>query len=153
MQNEISWLAVPGKLELRWTLYVDAPPRRVWRALTDPRMTPKYYYGLRLRARLRRGGEFCYTGASGKGDPMILGRILRIDPGRRLVTTYSIAKLSDRPSVVTFEVSPFGRVTRLAFRHTGFQGRSTTFRWVCGGWAWILSGLKTLVESGKPLRA
>lgn len=153
MQDEISWAAMRGKRELRWTIYLNAQPRKVWRALTDPSLTPHYYYGLRLRARLRRGGEFSYTGGSGKGDPLILGRILQIEPGRRLVTTYSIAKLSERPSRVTFEIHPFGRVTRLAFRHSGFRGRSITFRWVRGGWAWILSGLKTLVETGTPLRA
>jgi uncharacterized protein YndB with AHSA1/START domain len=154
MKDEISWPGVAGKLELRRTVYIHAPPRKVWEALTEPRLTPKYYYGLRLRTRPRRGGDCSYVGGTGRGDPVIVGRVAQLVPGRKLVATFAFAKLpEDGASRVTFEVHPFGRSTRLAFRHSGFRGRSTTFRWVSGGWDWILSGLKTFVETGRPLRA
>lgn len=140
-----------GKLEVRRTLFVKASPEKVWRMLTDARLTPRYYYGMRGRFSLRRGGEFSYLAL---GEEMIRGRVLSIEAKRKLVTTFAFTKLPrDGSSKVTFEVRRFGRATRLTFVHDGFSRATTTYRWAAEWWDWVLSGLKTLVETGGPLQA
>jgi len=142
---------MPGKLEVRRTLFLKASPGKVWRALTDARIAPRYYYGMRGRFSLRKGGGFSYLAL---GEEMIRGRVLSIEPKRKLTTSFAFTKLArDAPSKVTFEVRRFGKATQLTFVHDGFRGNTTTYRWAGGWWDWVLSGFKTLVETGGQLKA
>jgi uncharacterized protein YndB with AHSA1/START domain len=89
--------------------------------------------------------------------PMLEGVVVEIDPPRRLVTTFA-AKFSrdgdvshDRPSRVTWEIEPRGEVCKLTLVHDDFDHETATYKSVGNGWNPVLSGLKTLLETGKPL--
>ena len=58
---------------------------------------------------------------------------------------------ADPPSRITWEIEPMGPVCRLTVVHDGFEGRTATYEQVGGGMPLILSGLKTLLETGAPL--
>jgi uncharacterized protein YndB with AHSA1/START domain len=79
---------------------------------------------------------------------------LEIDPPHRLVHTFHIVHDRDaareQPSKVTWEITPMGDACRLCLVHEA-MGEATQ-RYVNGGWEYILSGLKTLLETGQPLR-
>lgn len=65
---------------------------------------------------------------------------------------YDPALASDKPSRVTWEIEPAeGRVSKLTVVHDQFEQDSATYAHVAGGWMWVLSGLKTLLETGEPL--
>jgi len=82
------------------------------------------------------------------------GTILEIDPPRRLVQTFHVASteedaVNDEFSTVTWEVTPAGNGSRVRVIHDG-MGEATR-QYTDGGWEHILAGLKTLLETGKPL--
>jgi uncharacterized protein YndB with AHSA1/START domain len=84
------------------------------------------------------------------------GTILEVDPPRRLVYTFRYVgdpeTEPEQASRVTWEIQPVGDMCKLSVVHDGFApGEVLTFRKVGGGWPWILSNLKTLLETGQTL--
>ena len=82
--------------------------------------------------------------------------ILESDPPRRLAMTFHAVwdeeVAADEPSRMTFEIEAAGPgVSKLTVVHDGFTAETETFRQVSGGWSFIASGLKTLLETGEPL--
>ena len=127
----------------------------VWRALVDGTMTPAYYVGFEAEFDLTPGGAYRYT--AGGGD-MIIGTVLAVDEERRLVTTFNglwDAAVADLPETkVTFTIGdtamPMPGVTLLTCVHEGLPAAPATTHLELG-WVSILSGLKTLVETGSPM--
>ena len=132
---------------------IDTTPERIWQALTDPQQTPLYFYGARVRSDWRVGDSIEYLG---EGDsPMTTGTVLEIDAPRRLVTTFSAvweaASAADRPSRVSYTIAPSGSGSRLTVLHDDFDGQTATYNGVAEGWGFILAGVKSVIETGKPL--
>ncbi len=127
----------------------------IWQALVDGSMTPAYYVGFVAEIDLTPGAPYRYT--AGGGD-MITGTVVEVDPGRRLVTTFrglwdpAVAELAE--STVTFTIGetamPLPGVTLLTCVHEGLPDAPVTTHLELG-WVSILSGLKTLVETGAPM--
>ena len=137
-----------------YELYIAAPPSRVWKGLVDPEMTAQYVYGTRLTSKLTAGAPYAFV-AEG-GFEAVSGKIVEVEPARRLVMTWSalwdaeVAK--DRPSRVTYELEAAGpETTRLRLRHEGFEGETATYASSSGAWPMLMSSLKTLLETGRPL--
>ena len=137
-------------------LAIRATPDQVWSALTDGTVTPAYYLGFEANyGDLASGTPYAYT--AGGGD-MITGRILDSEPGKRLKATFNglwapdIAALPT--STVTFSVfepfMPMPGVTFLSCVHEDLPETETAAHLEIG-WVSILSGLKTLLETGAPL--
>ena len=132
---------------------IAASPERVWQALTDPAQTPLYFYGARVQSGWQVGDRIDYFG---EGDaPMTTGEVLQIDAPRRLVTTFSAvwepASAADRPSRVSYTIEPAGDGSRLTVTHDDFDGETATYNGVRDGWPFILNGMKSVIETGKPL--
>ncbi|WP_169741835.1 SRPBCC domain-containing protein [Nocardioides aequoreus] len=137
-------------------LAVRATPEQVWGALTDGAVTPAYYLGFEAHyGDLSVGESYAYT--AGGGD-MITGEVLESQPGRRLRATFEghwapdVAALPT--SVVTFSIveppMPMPGVIFLSCVHEGLP-EGETARQLELGWVAILSGLKTLLETGAPM--
>jgi uncharacterized protein YndB with AHSA1/START domain len=92
-------------------------------------------------------------GIVASGTPMIKGEVLESNPPRKLVTTFVPLwedGLSHAPSRVTFEIEPRGTACMLTLTHDD-MGTGHVQAGVISGWATILSGMKTLIETGEPL--
>jgi len=136
-----------------YEIYIRTTPERLWQALTDGELTKQYYYGTSVRSDMKVGSPFRYLDAE---DHVLLdGEIVEADPPRRLVTTFSALwgpeVAADPPSRLTWEIEPMGAACRLRMVHDELAPDSATFHEVAGGWSHILSGLKTLLETGEPL--
>jgi uncharacterized protein YndB with AHSA1/START domain len=136
-----------------YEIFIRTTPERLWQALTDGELTKQYYYGTSVRSDMKVGSPFRYFDAD---DNVLLdGQIVEIDPPRRLVTTFSATwspeVAADPPSRLTWEIEPMGAACRLRMIHGDLVPGSATFTEVAGGWSHILSGLKTLLETGTPL--
>jgi uncharacterized protein YndB with AHSA1/START domain len=139
----------------RIALAVRATHDQVWQALTDSSTTPAYYLGFAADYDLRPGRPYRYT--AGGGD-MITGTVLEVEPGRRLRTTFEGHWAPDvealPPSAVTFELfepfMPMPGVTFLSVTHEDLPDVEAAAHLEVG-WVTILSGLKTLLETGRPL--
>lgn len=135
-----------------YQVYIRTTPERLWQALTDPEMTRRYYFNSRIESDWKAGSPFEMRQADGRLD--IDGEVLEADPPRRLVHTFNIRwnpENSDPPSRVTWEIAPMGEACLLTLTHDAFETETATYREVSGGWSLILSGLKTLLETGETL--
>jgi uncharacterized protein YndB with AHSA1/START domain len=133
--------------------YIRATPERLWRALTDPEETQLYYYGTRFISDLAPGSAWACVADDGKHA--LEGEVVEVERNRRLVLTFKMLHseetAGDPPSTVTWEIEPKGGACLLRLTHEGFASETATFHAVQFGWNPVLSGLKTLVETGHPL--
>jgi uncharacterized protein YndB with AHSA1/START domain len=138
--------------QLAYELYIAAPAERVWKALTDGALTAQYFYGTRVESSFRRGASIAY-GAG--GQTLVEGEVLGVEPNRQLVisqrATWDPGVAADPASKVSWQLTPMGEATRLSLVHDGFEGETETYKQSAAGWPVILSGLKTLLETGRPL--
>ena len=136
-------------------LAIKATPEQVWHALTDGSVTPAYYIGFSAEFDLTAGAPYRYT--AGGGD-VITGTVVSVEPGRQLTTTFhglwdpAVAELPE--STVTFTIfepfMPMPGVTFLSLVHEGLPDNPVAAHLEVG-WVTILSGLKTLLETGAPI--
>jgi uncharacterized protein YndB with AHSA1/START domain/DNA-binding transcriptional ArsR family regulator len=137
-------------------VFIRTTAERLWQALTDPMMTERYYYGGRVHCDDWRAGQpYAYLGP---GDvELIKGEVVEADAPQRLVMSFSAlwdpGLAGDPPSRLTFEITPAGETCKLTVVHDGFEAETATLREVRGGWPWIVSGLKSLLETGEALPA
>jgi uncharacterized protein YndB with AHSA1/START domain/DNA-binding transcriptional ArsR family regulator len=136
-----------------FVVYIRSTPERVWEAITTSDFTLRYYYSSTVESDWAAGSPYMYKI---QGQPAIVGSVIESDPPRRLVSTFDARwdeeVAPDEPSRITWELEPAGDgVTKLTVVHDGFAARTATYESIGGGMMFILSGLKTLLETGEPL--
>ena len=137
-----------------YDIYIGAPVEKVWQGLTDGDFTRQYVYGTRLQSSLKTGSTYAFVG---DGDFKVVdGTILDVQPNRRLAMTWRAHwdnEVSNDPeSRVTYELSNAGvNATKLRVVHDQFATETATYKGSAEGWPLMLSSLKTLLESGRPL--
>ena len=132
-------------------IYIRATPQAVWDALTDGRSTARFWAGRTNESIWDKGAPLTFRAPDGSVD--FSGEVLESDPPRLLRFTFHIpgpGPMHDEgPSVVTYAIAPSRDLTRLTVTHAGFPDRSVVREGVMGGWPRILSGLKSLLETGR----
>jgi len=145
-------LLAPTDTSAVYEVFIKTTPERVWEAITDPEMRAKYSFGVRTESDWNDGSE--YSSSVPGVVEIAAGRNLEVDPPRRLVQTFT-ALWSDEAkeegeSRVTWEIETVGEDScRLTVVHD--QLRPGANAELYGGWMMILSGLKTLLETGEEL--
>ena len=134
---------------LEYQAYIRTDPHKLWEAITSPEQTKKYFYGLAVQSDFKPASTIKHLFPD--GNSQIEGKVIEADPGRKLVHTFATTGVSDPPSRVTYEIEPMGGVTLLTLTHDKFGGQTQTFESVRRGWNPVISGLKTLLETGRPL--
>jgi uncharacterized protein YndB with AHSA1/START domain/DNA-binding transcriptional ArsR family regulator len=162
-----------SETEFVYSTYIKTTPEQMWRALTEPEFTLRYW-GSALRSDWQVGSPLLWqTGAD--GEPEDLGQVvLESDPPRRLSYTWhafqpqhaeffgwSEERLADlqkeRRSKVTFDIEPAGRRVKLTVTHDDFEPDSMMLRAVSGnlppsgGWPELLADVKTFLETGQTM--
>jgi uncharacterized protein YndB with AHSA1/START domain len=135
-------------------IYIRATPRALWNALTQGKYTRLYYAGLELYADLRRGGRFDYMHRleiHRRDGPGVAGVVVEVVPRKKLVHSFEPTFVEDGPSRVTYEIEPMAMVCKLTVTHDEFPRGGPTLEVVREGWPEILSSLKSLLETGRPL--
>jgi len=148
-----------------YKVYIKAKPQAIWDALTKAEWTKKYGYAPLVDYELRAGGKFrayAHEGmrAAGMPDVIIDGEVIEAIPPRKLVQTWRLLIAAEGFTRLTYEIEPVrGGVTKLTLTHdvTGapkshalYAGEGES-KGAGGGWSEVLSGLKTLLETGVPL--
>ena len=147
-------MTTTSKPRLVYQIIIKAPQERVWEAITTPEFTARYYYDCTLKTDLTVGSPFTYHKPS--GAPIVEGEVILSDPPNRLVHTYHSLwppMNKDAPTKVAWELESMpGDVTKVTVVHEDFEGETATYKGLqSGGWAWILSNMKTLLETGEPM--
>jgi DNA-binding transcriptional ArsR family regulator/uncharacterized protein YndB with AHSA1/START domain len=139
-------------MEKVFEIYIKTTPERLWEAITDGEMRRKYNFGVGVVSDWTPGSR--YEGVHPLAPaPLLEGENLQVEPPRRLVQGF-MALWSDDvkregTSRVTWEIEPVGDSCRLTVTHD--QLREGANSELYGGWPMILSGLKTLLETGETL--
>jgi uncharacterized protein YndB with AHSA1/START domain/DNA-binding transcriptional ArsR family regulator len=143
------WTA--GPTEKVFEIYIKTTPERLWEAITDGQMRAKYSFGLEVASDWQPGSR--YELAHPRGGQMAEGENLEVDRPHRLVQSFTALwsddVKSEGTSRVTWEIEPVGDSCRLTLTHD--QLREDANSEIYGGWPMILSGLKTLLETGELL--
>ena len=154
---------------LMYRVYIKAAPEAIWDAITKPEWTLRYGYAPVVEYDLRAGGSFrayANEGMKAFGCPDVIsdGEVIEADPPRKLVQTWRMTMTPELAAEaftrLTFDIEPVrGGVTKLTVTHdvTGAPLWAVVARGEAesggagGGWSEILSGLKTLLETGEQL--
>jgi uncharacterized protein YndB with AHSA1/START domain/DNA-binding transcriptional ArsR family regulator len=140
-----------------YRVFIKSSPEAVWEAITNADFTARYFYGSRIESTLVDGSSFTYHNAD-HSDVLVNGVVLESHPPNRLVHTWRMLYrpdlAADPPSRLTWEIEAQpGGICSLTVTHDEFESETPTFREVAGGWSFVLSGLKTLLETGVPLKS
>jgi len=136
-----------------YVIYVAADAATVWNALIDRELT-KAYWGHFNVSDWKPGSRWEHVRSDESGKVDLVGRVVEIDPPRRLTVTWGWpqdAEREDLHSRVTFELEQVGPQSRLTVTHSDLEAGSDMDRGIRGGWPAVLSNLKTLLETGRTL--
>jgi uncharacterized protein YndB with AHSA1/START domain len=138
-----------------YSVFVRATPEQLWDAITKPEFTRKYFYGSVFDSTFEAGSKYCGYAADG-GELYVDGEVVEASKPNRLVTswraTWAEALAAEPPSRVTWEIEPAGDgVSKLTVVHDKLEDSPATAESVAGGWSYVLSGMKSVVETGKAL--
>jgi uncharacterized protein YndB with AHSA1/START domain/DNA-binding transcriptional ArsR family regulator len=138
-------------MEKVFEIYIKTTPDRLWEAITNSEQGRKYRFGVAVTSDWTAGSR--YQGKVSTGDVIYEGENIEVDPPRRLVQTFRALwgedVKSEGTSRVTWEIEPVGDSCRLIVTHD--QLREGANDQLFGGWPMVLSGLKTLLETGEKL--
>jgi uncharacterized protein YndB with AHSA1/START domain/DNA-binding transcriptional ArsR family regulator len=145
-----------GPMEKVYEIYIKTAPELLWEAITDPELRRKYTFGVGVYSDWKPGSSYTSRATDmtiAPNMPIAEGENLEVDPPRRLVQSFR-ALWSDEvkregTSRVTWEIEPIGDSCRLTVIHD--QLREGANAELYGGWPMVLSGLKTLLETGNML--
>ncbi len=135
-----------------YQVFIKATPDQIWEAIVKPEFTARYFHGARIVVDTDR-----LISHGPDGDLWGDGPVLEFDPPRRLVhewrSLYDPDLAQEEPSRVTWEIEPMdGGYCKLTLTHDRLESAPKTAASVAGpGWMFVLSGLKTLLETGSPL--
>jgi uncharacterized protein YndB with AHSA1/START domain len=139
-----------------YQVLIKATPEQIWDAITKPEFTSRYFHGARVETAAVKGTPMRYYAPDGTtlwGDNVVIDA----DPPRRLVATWTALwdeeTAREEPSRVSWEIETRNDgVCLLTVVHDQLEGAPKTAAHVHGeGWTTVLSGLKTLLETGEPL--
>jgi uncharacterized protein YndB with AHSA1/START domain len=133
-------------------IYIKTSPERLWEAITDGEMRKRYSFGVGTESAWTEGSEYL-SAVPGVVD-IASGENVEVDPPKRLVQSFTALWSEDvkaeGTSRVTWEIDPVGDDScRLRVIHDQLGATANSELW--GGWPMILSGLKTLLETGEEL--
>ncbi|HEX2771944.1 MAG TPA: SRPBCC family protein [Micromonosporaceae bacterium] len=139
-----------------YRVFIRATAEQVWDAITKAEFTTGYFFGGRIETTLEPGSPIRYHSPSRDGLD-IDGEVVESDPPHKLVHTFRSLwdddLAAEPPSRVTWELEPAdGGVCQLTVTHDQLE-RSPKTAGQVSGWSYILSGMKTLLETGKPMAA
>jgi uncharacterized protein YndB with AHSA1/START domain/DNA-binding transcriptional ArsR family regulator len=132
-------------------VFIKTTPEQLWKAITDPEQRRKYSFGVETHSDWTPGSD--YTAGVPDVIDIAAGKNIEVDPPRLLVQTFealwSEEVKAQGTTRVTWEIEPVGSSCRLTVIHDQLPPDADAQLY--GGWPMILSGLKTLLETGELL--
>jgi uncharacterized protein YndB with AHSA1/START domain len=141
--------------EFMYVTYIATTPEKLWAALTDPDLTQQYFFGARVESDWQVGSTISYVNEDGSVE--IEGEILKCEAPKLLSYIFTAPEHDvprEQSTVVTFELKQTGSSVRLTLRHDNLlpkdlEDSPDTFEGVNNGWPAIISGLKSVLETGR----
>jgi uncharacterized protein YndB with AHSA1/START domain len=140
------------RTEFVYVAYVATAPEKVWAALTDRNVTPRYWQHENV-SDWRPGSRWEHRGTDGERPLRLAGTVVESHPPRRLVLTWGPPDEAreEKLSRVAFDIEPYRDGVRLTVTHDRLEPGSEMLRGIVDGWPKVLSSMKSLLETGRPL--
>ena len=133
-----------------YVTYIRTTPEKLWEALTDPKFTRQYWFGMSSESQWTPGSPWRLVARD--GQVMDSGEVVESDPPRRLVlrwqNQWKPEMKAEGVSLCTMELEPTGTAVKLTITHTIERDDSKLIVAVSGGWPKVISNLKSLLETG-----
>ena len=145
MANEISF---------KQTLFIKSTKKEVWNALVEPEIVKRYFLCPLKKIGLKENSPIIY---GNKEFDLIIGRIISCDKNRKLVHSFKFLPPGhegtdkDEETIVSYCIEEENGLVILTLLHEGFIEKNQSYQNITGGWPFILSNLKTMLETGKTL--
>jgi uncharacterized protein YndB with AHSA1/START domain len=140
------------KPEFIYVTCIETTPEKLWEALTNSEFTRRYWFNTEVKSDWKVGSPLALVM---DGKVTDTGDILEAEPPRRLSYSFKHelddAMRNEGPTKVVFTLEPYGNLVKLTVTHEGFVEGSKLLGGISKGWPAILSGLKSLLETGKVL--
>jgi uncharacterized protein YndB with AHSA1/START domain len=136
-----------------YVTYISTSPEKLWDALVNAEITTKYWQHVNV-SDWQPGSKWAHRGADKEGVVHLVGKVIESSPPRRLVLTWAFPADEGREenhTRVTFEIEPVRGVARLTVTHDRLEPGSEMLQGITDGWLKVLSSLKSLMETGRPL--
>ena len=136
-----------------YVTYIRTTPETLWNALLDAKVTEKYWQHENV-SDWKPGSRWEHRAFDKERTLRLVGKVLESSPPRRLVLSWAYpqdAGHEDRHTRATFELEPIGELVRLTVTHDQFQPGTDMLEKISAGWPKVLSSLKSLLETGRPL--
>ena len=142
------------KPRIVYVTYIAASPERVWQALIDPAFTRQYFFGFAIDVEPRKGGAFRLLAAD--GSTHVSGEVTEWSPPNRLSVMWKAVGMKDfgdlPECLVTYDIAQAGEAVRLTMTEAHqWDAPDDLLSGGRAGWPAILSSLKSVLETGKPL--
>ena len=139
-----------------YVTYIAATPEKVWQALIDPEFSKQYFFGYVVQVEPKQGGTFRMLRPDGRLH--INGRVVEWSPPRCFTCTWLVEGMKDfgelPECLVSYEIEPSGEAVKLTMTEShSWDVPPAVLSGGQQGWPKILSSLKSLLETGKPLAA
>jgi len=139
--------------EFVYMTVIAAPPERVWEGLTTAEFTEQYWHATRVRSDFTAGATIEFLNPDDSVG--VAGEIVTAERPKELTYTWRFLRnpdaADDPASLVTFRLEAIRAGTRLTVIHDRLADGSATATMVAFGWPHVIAGLKTLLETGKPV--
>jgi uncharacterized protein YndB with AHSA1/START domain len=137
-----------------YVTYIAATPEKVWQALTDPAFTRQYFSGFEIDVEPRHGGAFVLRYPDGRVH--MSGRVVEWAPPRRFSCTWLVEGMPEfrelPECLVTYDIEQAGGAVKLTMTEAhSWNVPNEILAGGRAGWPAILSSVKSVLETGKPL--
>ena len=137
-----------------YVTYIASTPEKVWQALTSAEFTRQYFFGLAIDVEPKTGGKFFIRYPD--GNVHISGKVLEWTPPRRFSCTWLVEGMKEFAGlpecIVTYDIEPVGEAVRLIMTEShDWDVPDAILAGGRSGWPAILSNLKSVLETGKPM--
>jgi uncharacterized protein YndB with AHSA1/START domain len=135
-----------------YEVIVGSSVDNVWNGLTDGEMTQKYFFGSRIESDWKVGSAV--QSYDSQGGLVSDGEVVKIEPKSQLQTTWKpmwLPPQGEKPSTLNWELQPLGPSTLLKLTHADIDDATFETGQMHVGWVYVISSLKTLLETGEAL--
>lgn len=134
-----------------YEIVIGAPCESVWKAITDGEVTRKYYYNTSIESDWKVGS--CFRYCTPDGSVLSEGTIIEAQPQSHLKMSWQASWLGNVSSTLIWDLQPLGSITLLKLTHMDIDDAIFEEALMHQGWIFILSSMKSLLETGKALPA